>query len=145
MTLEEKAGMLLVSSENGVTSVTDMEGLHTSFQSYATADKLRSTDALRIRIYAGKALEKYESVNKEAYKNDHWVKVGLVKGFVDGSLGSHTAAFKQDYTDQPGYKGLFINKDEALYNWLAQADKKGLQITVHAIGDAAIKKTFELL
>lgn len=85
-------------------------------------------------------MEDYATVTINSYTNDNWLKVGLVKGFIDGSLGSHTAAFKQDYTDTPGYKGLFINSDQAIYDWIAQADKKGLQVTVHAIGDAAIEK-----
>lgn len=130
--------------ENGITSVVDMEGLHPAFQSYQIADKLRSNNELKIRIYAGKALAAFNTVNKTEYKNDKWVKVGLVKGFVDGSLGSHTAAFKKDYSDKPGFKGLFINKDEDFYKWIAGADKKNLQVTVHAIGDAAIEKVLNI-
>ncbi|RRJ91364.1 hypothetical protein EG849_08195 [Flavobacterium macacae] len=90
--------------ENGVTSVTDMEGLNPSFQSYETADQLRTANELNIRIYEGAALGDFAKVNKADYKNDKWVKFGLVKGFVDGSLGSRTAAFKYDYSDAPGNK-----------------------------------------
>jgi predicted amidohydrolase YtcJ len=130
--------------ENGVTSVTDMEGLHPSFQSYETADKLRAANQLNIRIYEGGALGDYAKINKADFKNDEWLKVGLVKGFVDGSLGSHTAAFKEDYTDAPGNIGLFINTDEDLYNWISGADKNDIQVTVHAIGDAAIEKLLNI-
>lgn len=130
--------------ENGVTSVTDMEGLHPSFQSYETADQLRTANELNIRIYEGATLGDFAKVNKADYKNDKWVKFGLVKGFVDGSLGSRTAAFKDDYSDAPGNKGMFINTDEDLYNWISGADKKDLQVTVHAIGDAAIKKLLNI-
>ena len=60
------------------------------------------------------------------------------KGFVDGSLGSHTAAFFSPYTDVPADSGFFITSQEQLYTWISQADKVGLQLAVHAIGDKAI-------
>jgi predicted amidohydrolase YtcJ len=41
-----------------------------------------------------------------------------VKGFVDGSLGSHTAAFLEPYTDLQTDTGLFVNSEEDLYNWI---------------------------
>jgi predicted amidohydrolase YtcJ len=64
-------------------------------------------------------------------------KLGNLKGFVDGSLGSHTAAFFEPFTDAPGDTGLFVNTPEDLYAWMSGADKAGLQVTVHAIGDRA--------
>lgn len=130
--------------ENGVTSITDMDGLNSSFQSYETADKLRSTNELQVRVYAAQPLADYDKLDLSNYKNDHWVKVGLIKGFVDGSLGSHTAAFKEDYTNKPGYRGLYVNKDEELYRWISESDKKGFQVTVHAIGDEAIEKILNI-
>lgn len=63
--------------------------------------------------------------------------MGALKGFVDGSLGSHTAAFHEPFTDAPKDRGLFVNTPEDLYTWIAGADKAGLHVMVHAIGDRA--------
>lgn len=127
---------------NGVTSVHDVDSLGT----YTAAKKLLKAKELSIRIYVANPLNEYEdflSVNRTPNK---WLKTGLLKGFVDGSLGSHTAAFKRPYTDKPEDKGYFINSEENILKWAAKADTKGFQITVHAIGDSAISsllKTYE--
>ena len=57
-----------------------------------------------------------------------WLRIGGLKGFVDGSLGSHTAAFQAPFTDAPKDRGLFVNTPEDLYAWTSGADKAGLQV-----------------
>ncbi|KKO06342.1 hypothetical protein LCGC14_0067610 [marine sediment metagenome] len=91
---------------------------------------------LKIRVYSANPLKYWESVST-IDKNSKWLKRGLMKGFVDGSLGSHTAAFKEPYSDKPNDKGLFIVNEDSLYSWVSSADNKDLQVTVHAIGDKA--------
>jgi hypothetical protein len=59
-----------------------------------------------------------------------------VKLFIDGSLGSHGAAMKQDYVDQPGYRGIFFHSNAELRNLMDRAAMDGFQIAVHAIGEA---------
>jgi predicted amidohydrolase YtcJ len=70
-------------------------------------------------------------------RGNAWLRIGALKGFVDGSLGSHTAAFHDPFTDAPSDRGLFVNTPEDLYTWIAGADKAGLHVLVHAIGDRA--------
>jgi predicted amidohydrolase YtcJ len=70
-------------------------------------------------------------------RGDYWLRIGSLKGFVDGSLGSHTAAFHEPFTDAPKDRGLFVTPPEDLYAWISGADKAGLQVAVHAIGDRA--------
>jgi hypothetical protein len=69
---------------------------------------------------------------------DLWLRIGGLKGFVDGSLGSHTALMVDGFTDAPSDKGLFVTTPENLYAWTSGADKAGLHVIVHAIGDRAI-------
>jgi predicted amidohydrolase YtcJ len=68
---------------------------------------------------------------------DAWLKIGALKGFVDGSLGSHTAAMLEPFTDAPTDTGLFVNSADDLYRWVSGADRAGLHVMVHAIGDRA--------
>ena len=80
-------------------------------------------------------------------RGDAWLRIGTLKGFVDGSLGSHTAAFDEPFTDaaasakaaagQASDRGLFVTPAEDLYAWISGADKAGLHVAVHAIGDRA--------
>ena len=67
-----------------------------------------------------------------------------LKGFVDGSLGSHTAAFQEPFTDAPKDRGFFVNTPEDLYTWICGADKAGLQVMVHAIGDRANRTLLDI-
>jgi predicted amidohydrolase YtcJ len=60
-----------------------------------------------------------------------------MKGLVDGSLGSRTALFREPYTDAPDSHGIALDPLETIERWIAGADKAGLHVTTHAIGDAA--------
>ena len=62
---------------------------------------------------------------------------------MDGSLGSHTAAFFEPFTDTPGDRGFFVNSEEDLYRWTSEADRVGLQVNIHAIGDRAISSLLD--
>jgi len=68
---------------------------------------------------------------------DEWVRIGGLKGFMDGSAGSRTAFFFDAYDDSSGYRGLMQNSEADLRTWIGNADSAGLQVAVHAIGDRA--------
>lgn len=59
---------------------------------------------------------------------------------VDGSLGSHTAALREDYADAPGERGQLYLEDDRLAQFLRVADKLNLQTALHAIGDRAVRQ-----
>lgn len=62
-----------------------------------------------------------------------------VKIFVDGVIESHTAAMLDDYTDQPGLRGDPIFDAASFAEAAVEIDRRGMQITVHAVGDAAVR------
>jgi predicted amidohydrolase YtcJ len=72
-------------------------------------------------------------------RGDDWLSIGSLKAFVDGSLGSHTAAFLEPFTDAPNDTGLLVNSEETLYLWTREATSLHLQVMVHAIGDRAVR------
>ncbi|MGB0929548.1 MAG: amidohydrolase [Chitinophagales bacterium] len=92
---------------------------------------------LKVRIYAATPLNEWQKLAEMENESDDWLKTGCLKGFVDGSLGSHTAAFHDHYSDKKDDKGFFINTNENLYQWISDADKANLHVLVHAIGDSA--------
>ncbi len=128
-------------AEQGVTSVHNMG----SWEDLATFTRARKTNTLTTRIYSAVPLADWERlrdlVARKEYggdgRGDDWLRIGGLKGFVDGSLGSHTAAFYEPFDDSPKDTGLLVNTPEDLYRWTAGADKAGLQVMVHAIGDRA--------
>jgi predicted amidohydrolase YtcJ len=129
-------------AEQGVTSVHNM-GSWADLETFARA---RRADALETRIYSVVPLADWERLRDVVANRDHggsegrgdeWLRIGGLKGFVDGSLGSHTAAFHEPFDDAPGDRGLLVNTPEDLYAWIAGADKAGLHVMVHAIGDRA--------
>ncbi|CAB87839.1 putative protein [Arabidopsis thaliana] len=66
-----------------------------------------------------------------------WLYLGGVKAFIDGSLGSNSALFYEEYIDTPNNYGLEVMDPEKLSNFTMAADKSGLQVAIHAIGDKA--------
>ena len=75
---------------------------------------------------------------------DDLLSIGCLKAFVDGSLGSHTAAFLEPFTDAPKDTGLLVNTPQDLYRWTSGATRAGLQVMVHAIGDRAIRLQLDI-
>ncbi len=102
---------------------------------------------LKTRIYACTPLAQWRRLANEVKqrgRGNDWLRIGGLKGFVDGSLGSHTAAFLEPYSDKPGDRGLLVNTPEDLEAWTMAADREGLQVVVHAIGDRAIRLQLDI-
>jgi predicted amidohydrolase YtcJ len=129
-------------AENGVTSVQDMSA---SPEVLSVYQKLLARNELSVRIYGHQPLTQWERLAKAGIRagfgNDK-LKIGGLKGFADGSLGSTTALFFDAYLDDPKTFGLPSDEmfpENKMLNNILKADKAGLQIAVHAIGDKANK------
>ena len=119
----------------GVTSTHNMSGYMDVFE------RALAKNILQTRIYAGMALSEWRELNQKILKQgrgDKWLRIGGLKEFVDGSLGSHTAAFFKPFTDAPGDSGFFVTQESVLYQRIKSADSAGLHVMTHAIGDKAI-------
>ncbi|HNP36678.1 MAG TPA: amidohydrolase [Woeseiaceae bacterium] len=128
---------------NGVTSVHDMA----NFASLASYRRLHDNGELITRIYSVVPLSEWEALRDDVAahgRGDSMLRTGGVKGFMDGSLGSHTAAFFEPFTDAPDDRGFLINQLDDMHDWIAQADAAGLQVMVHAIGDRAIADLLDI-
>jgi len=139
---ELQAAMEYVTA-NGVTSVHDMAG----WQSLATYRRAELADNLITRIYSVVPLRDWERLRDEVSSRGtgtKWLRIGGLKGFMDGSLGSHTAAMLEPFTDAPEDKGFLINDIDDMRRWVIGADAAGLQVMVHAIGDSAIRDLLDI-
>ena len=120
----------------GVTSVQD-NSPPAALRAYR--DLLRAGE-LTVRISAWQGSESLEALRKTGVVGgigDDWLRIGAVKIFADGSLGSGTAALFAPYADDPSTSGLLVSGDEKLKERIRQADAAGFQAAVHAIGDRA--------
>lgn len=137
-----KASMKYV-AENGVTSVQSM-GTWDDLEVYKRAAK---KDSLQTRVYAVVPLDSWKKLGEEVKRSgrgDNYLKIGGLKGFVDGSLGSHTAAFMKPFSDSPSDSGFLVTSVDDLYQAISAADKAELQVMVHAIGDKAIHEQLNI-
>ena len=99
------------------------------------------------RIYSVVPLPDWERLRDEVATNgrgDEWLRIGGLKGMMDGSLGSHTAAFFEPFTDAPNDRGFLIIELDDMRAWISGADDAGLHVNVHAIGDSAIRDLLDI-
>lgn len=85
--------------------------------------------------------ERYDAFTDAGYaigQGDEWFKLGLLKLYLDGSLGARTAWLLEDYTDETGTKGFSIYHDDAdLFRLVERAHLSGADVGMHCIGDGA--------
>jgi predicted amidohydrolase YtcJ len=120
-------------NRNGVTSIHTMGGL----SDLDPLERLRESGGLTVRVYAAHPLTNWRMSFRNYEGGDRWVRRDLLKGFMDGSLGSHTAAFDQPYTDAPSDQGFFVSSPHQLYDQAYTSGWQGRFIALHAIGDRA--------
>ena len=120
----------------GVTSVHDLDGKIGVFK------ELLDEGELTVRVYAGvpllsspEKLQEYQEWKQMLVDNNHMLKFGVIKGFIDGSLGSSTALLAEPYKNNPSTSGILLMTQEELNEIVALYDKENYQITIHAIGD----------
>ncbi|MEM7352442.1 MAG: amidohydrolase [Acidobacteriota bacterium] len=136
------AGMHHVAAQ-GVTSVHNMDLAQPEI--FDTFRRIR--DRQITRFYLAIDLADWQALAEIVAaqgRGDEWLRIGVLKTMVDGSLGSHTAAFHQPYTDTPEDSGLFALSLDELYEQALAADEAGLQLAIHAIGDRAIGELLDV-
>lgn len=126
-------------AECGLTSVHDMADAR-NFEVYQVLlkeDRLTCRIVLYLPVTEVNLLVRLRL--KTPFGNDQ-LKIGGLKGFVDGSLGSSTALFFEPYTDNPQLAGLLHSQmfpEGIMEKRIAAAEEAGLQVAIHAIGDKA--------
>ncbi|WP_293882329.1 amidohydrolase [Sphingomonas sp.] len=122
----------------GVTGIADMG---TTVDDWNTFRRAADTGRLAVRIFSY-ALGIEPTLTIAAGEptpwlyNDH-LRMGGVKLYADGALGSRGACLKKPYADKPGDSGLCFMDDAKMKNLMSRAAMDGFQVAVHAIGDRA--------
>jgi predicted amidohydrolase YtcJ len=123
----------------GVTSVQDFS----SWDAFLACKQLAREGRLTVRVTEwlpfGLPLPALEEMRREGGASDPWVRTGALKAFLDGSLGSRTAALLAPYADDPSTSGILREDPAKLFPMTIERDRAGFQINFHAIGDRAVR------
>lgn len=122
----------------GITGVHDAGVSSSAFRLY---QEYASRDRLTTRIYglisgAGATFDEL-SADGPYVSVDDMLTLRSVKLYSDGALGSRGAALKEDYSDEPGNRGLLFDTEDAFFEQIKKVTDAGFQAGVHAIGDKA--------
>jgi predicted amidohydrolase YtcJ len=123
---------------HGVTSVQDFS----DWEDFLVLEEMEHAHQLHLRVSEWLAFGTSVAVLKERRAShdagDPLLHLGMLKAFMDGSLGSRTAAMEDPYSDDPGNSGLLRYPDQAKLNQMAaERAAAGFQLGFHAIGDRA--------
>ncbi|HUL47551.1 MAG TPA: amidohydrolase [Steroidobacteraceae bacterium] len=131
----------------GVTSVQHMAADYGDVEVYS---ELLEKGELTTRIYCAPLETGWQDQARVGLRRawgSSYLRLGAVKGFADGSIGSRTAALFEPYSDEPENRGILsaeMHPPEAMLERLMKADSAGLQLRVHAIGDRAISMILDM-
>jgi predicted amidohydrolase YtcJ len=137
--LAESRAALAQLAELGVTQIHD----NTSPEQLGIYEELRRRGELTLRVYARPTLDKIDALRAVGVRHgfgDEWIKVGGLKGFVDGIMGNSTARFyePQLHSGQRGEWRDMMSPAGNMERLIARADSGGHWPQIHAIGDEAI-------
>jgi predicted amidohydrolase YtcJ len=141
---EEKQGAVLAAQtlalRAGLTAVNDFAAGPETYETYAALEK---AGKLIVRVYFSPPLEtplaEVLAQKNRIERESKRVKFGTLKGFVDGVIESNTAAFVAPYADAKKHKGVPHLDAQALDALILPADKAGLSVSLHAVGDGAVR------
>ena len=120
----------------GLTGINSMEGK----DAYELFKYFHHNNELKLRTcwhFRRELLDEMIENGVQSYTGDEWLKIGGLKLFMDGSIGSHTAYMFHSYIGQPDNFGTSMYSQDELFELVFHAAKHGISPTVHAIGDKA--------
>jgi predicted amidohydrolase YtcJ len=130
--------------------VTSVQHMNPEFADVTVYSEIAEKGELTTRIYAVPMETDWRDQAKIGIRRawgSTYLRLGAVKGYADGSLGSRTAYMFEAFADDPGNRGLLsdeMHPPNAMRDRLMHADAAGLQLRIHAIGDRAISMTLDI-
>lgn len=143
--LQQTKNALAEIRKYGVTNVSDMSD-DLQLEIY---EELHRRGELTVRVHFRPGLDRWQEMADRGVRvgaGDEWIRLGALKGHIDGIMGTSTARFFEPYSNAPNNRGrwrpLMVNDkgefvEGKFLKYMLDADRAGLQLTVHAIGDEA--------
>jgi predicted amidohydrolase YtcJ len=136
-------------ASSGITSVQDFsdDSAQGNWQDFKTFEQIERDGKLTVRISEwlpfAEPLEVLIQRRSSHPQSDPMLHTGMLKGFMDGSLGSHTAAMLQPYADDPKNSGIPQYEQAQLNAMAAERLAAGFQLGFHAIGDKGVEMALD--
>lgn len=130
--------------------VTSVQNMNPDYADIAVYSEMLDEGKLTSRIYVAPLIPQVDDQIKIGIRRAFggpYLRMGALKAFADGSLGSGTAYFFEPFSNQPGNRGLLsdeMHPVSLMRDRMMRADAAGLQLCTHAIGDAAISTTLDI-
>ncbi|MCH9035177.1 MAG: amidohydrolase [Planctomycetes bacterium] len=151
--LQQTRHALAEAARQGVTSLSDMS----DDEQLEIYRELHEAGELTVRVHFRYPLDRWSELADRGIKighGDEWIRLGALKGHIDGIMGASSARFLEPYSHEPNNRGrwrrLMVDKDGRFVEgkflqYMLDADRAGLQLTVHAIGDEANRLLLDYL
>lgn len=144
---QRRRGILLAledAARHGVTSAQDFS----DWADFLVYVQLKQEGKLTLRITEWlpfvDSMNLLQDKRAQGGTTDPWLRTGALKGFLDGALGSRTAAMLAPYSDDPSTSGILTNDPDKFRAMAIERDKAGFQINFHAIGDRANREALDI-
>ena len=128
---------------SGITTIHDIEG-DTSLNLF---QELRAEGKLGVRVHMILPRQMLPQLRTQGINNDDndLLRIGGIKIFADGTLGSQTAAMLESFEGSPGNYGILTIPEQEMKDTVSDATEMGLTIAIHAIGDRAAKVALDAI
>ena len=130
--------------------VTSIQHMNPDYAVIAIYNELLDEGKLTSRVYAAPLISQVDDQVKIGVRRAFggpYLRIGALKAYADGSLGSATAYFYEPFADQPGNRGILsdeMHPISLMRDRMMRADAAGLQLCTHAIGDAGISAILDI-
>lgn len=133
----------------GCASIHDLGSDSVDIRAYQTAFE---NGSLKVRAYvmpdaqfSDVMLDGIEALGVTTHFGNDFLRMGSIKFYVDGSMGSRTAIFFDSYADEPSTKGIFAVPPKILKQRVMRAHNLRMQVAIHAIGDRGIEEALNAI
>ena len=130
-------------ARSGITSAQD----NSQWEDFLILEELEREGKLTLRVAEwlpfNASVELLQEHRSHHAQNDDLLQTTMLKGFMDGSLGSRTAAMLAPYADDPGNSGIARYEQAKLNQMAIERARAGFQLGFHAIGDRAVEMALD--
>lgn len=131
----------------GFTGIHDQRVEREGDQSFRLWQRLDKADQLKLRVHmhiAADFIPHAARLGLQAGFGNERLWLGHAKAFADGAMGSHTARMLAPYEGEPTNRGLVVTPNDKLWEFIQKAGEAGFPMSVHAIGDQAVRDVMDI-
>lgn len=142
------AEAVVAANRLGLTGIHDQRVEHEGRESLRLFQQLRRDGTLTLRVHhniAADYLPEAAALGLQAGLGDDTLWLGHVKAFADGTMGSRTAHMLAPFEGEPDNTGVVVKNTADLWTLIVAAGEAGFPISVHAIGDRAVREVLDVM